>query len=65
MVDAVNLSADEHADPAVAPLTPVGQQVGDEQSQACKPTHQRLCRSLKNKNLFSSIDQGTTDLNVF
>lgn len=36
MVDAVDLPADEDADPAVAPLAPVGQQEGNQQSQTCK-----------------------------
>lgn len=36
VVDAVDLSTDEDPDPAVAPLTPVGQQVGDQQSQTCR-----------------------------
>lgn len=36
VVDAVDLPTDEDSDPAVAPLTPVGQQVGDQQSQTCK-----------------------------
>lgn len=36
MVDAVDLAANEDADPAVAPLAPVGQQEWNEQSQPCK-----------------------------
>lgn len=39
VVNAVDLAADEDADPAVAPLVSVGQQEGNEQSQTCKGTH--------------------------
>lgn len=39
MVDAVDLPTDEDADPAVAPLAPVGQQEGNQQSQTCKHKH--------------------------
>lgn len=42
VVDAVDLSADEDADPAVAPLAPVGQQVGNQQSQTCERTHAQM-----------------------
>lgn len=34
VVDAVDFPTNENSDPAVAPLLPVGQQVGDQQSQA-------------------------------
>lgn len=61
MVDAVDLSADEDADPAVTPLTPVGQQVGNEQRQACKHRsqvigHRCCCSSFKmeQKSVFHS-----------
>lgn len=36
MVDTVDFSTDEDANPAVAPFTTVGQQVGNEQSQTCR-----------------------------
>lgn len=39
MVDAVDLAANEDADPAVTPLAPVGQQEWNEQSQTCKRKH--------------------------
>lgn len=39
VVDAVDLAANEDADPAVAPLAPVGQQEWNEQSQTCKRKH--------------------------
>lgn len=39
VVDAVDLPADEDADPAVAPLAPVGQQEGNQQSQTCRHKH--------------------------
>lgn len=42
MVDAVDLPADEDADPTVAPLAPVGQQEGNQQSQTCKHKHTQV-----------------------
>lgn len=41
MVDAVDFPTDEDADPAVAPFTTVGQQVGNEQSQTCRKTQRK------------------------
>lgn len=38
VVNAVDFPTDEDADPAIAPFTPVGQQVGNEQSQTCRKT---------------------------
>ncbi len=46
MINAVDLSADEDADSAVAPLTPVGQQEGNQQSQTCKHKHTLYCEKL-------------------
>jgi len=42
VVDPVDLSTDEDSDPAVAPFTPVGQQVGNQQSQTCQHTHMEV-----------------------
>lgn len=38
MVDAIDLPTNEDTDPTVAPLAPVGQQEGNQQSQTCKNT---------------------------
>lgn len=40
VVDPVDLSTDEDPDPAVSPFAPVGQQVGDQQSQTCRKTQE-------------------------
>lgn len=38
VVNAIDFAANEDANPAVAPLAPVGQQEGNQQSQTCKDT---------------------------
>ena len=42
VVDAVDFPADEDSDPAVAPFASVGQQVGNQQRQACRHKHKPL-----------------------
>lgn len=39
MIDAVDLAANEDADATVGPLASVGEQEGNEQSQACNHKH--------------------------
>lgn len=41
MIDAVDLAANEDADATVGPLASVGEQEGNEQSQACNHNHKR------------------------